>query len=401
MMNSTFILRLSAITVLSIFALPAAQRHVTFAEDGAQRLVRADPRGRFFDIASRINGGIFDVQAEPVLGGSTRSTQAIFNLPSLSLKGKATYQDDGGDNLVALWSFESDAAAGTIALEDTPYFSNYALQLRRPTVSSEADLDSLLGSLLNWDGPLRLSTMNMQHEQIAGSLRVSYCSLRSSFEPKDLILLVAAMQSDGWYATLEIGKGMVSRFYPNKEFIPERFPPLEQIITGWPDARLWDGIRNPRKGWPTNAHALRDRVLITELARRGLTTPQIIDLLRIDAPYGYADRAVVTDGTLEALRPGWVELYFKDALEMYETEHAKDAAIVVAGMAATHCSPKTEAAAIEMVDARYAGPAAVRYLIECSNSAKALSAVKGRIAAGEQLDLTGLPDMEKRVAHGK
>lgn len=326
---------------------------------------------------------------------------AIFNLPNLSIKARATYRDQAGDNILALWVFDHDAASGTIALDDTPYFSTYTLHLTRPAIGSEADLNGLLSSVLYWDKrPLLLGPMTMAHSIINGSLRVSYMRLASEFEANNLILFFAATEADGWYATLKIGKGLISSFYPNSEFLPERFPSLEELMKDWPDSRVWSEIRNPSySGYATAASEFRDRILTAELARRGLTTPQIIDLLRISTPYGFAKRAQVTAGTLSRVNRGWIDLYFKEALQMYESIGAKDAAIAVAGMARLHCSPANEASAMDMIDAVNVGSAAAHYLIACSNSIAGLDAVKAKSAAGElwRPDQSGIADMERRI----
>ncbi len=65
---------------------------------------------------------------------------------------------------------------------------------------------------------------------------------------------------------------------------------------------------------------------------------EIVELLSISTPDGYASRAGVTAGTLETLRPGWVGVYFKDAMNTYKANAGSRAAEIVAGTAADHCS---------------------------------------------------------------
>ena len=82
--------------------------------------------------------------------------------------------------------------------------------------------------------------------------------------------------------------------------MPERFPPLAELVKTWTTSRIRADVGNEVGASAYNSSSdPRDRVLITELARRGLTTEEIVDLLG-SAPPGRLPSRVGT--VIAALR---------------------------------------------------------------------------------------------------
>jgi hypothetical protein len=400
------VLAFSALAVLLPTVLVAQKNRITFrAPYGKEHACLGDSRQDFLKISSRAEQGRFEPEAAAILKGAQDSTEALFSPKEFLLKAKTTYRDSEGDNLAALWSFASDSFSGSIALEDTPFYSTFAIQLRSPTVASRDDVAFVLSSILKWnERPLLLQNLELLHEMAGSSLCVYAYRLSSEYEANNLVRLVGITHTDAWYVTFEVGKGVLSGFYPYGKFIPERFPPLAELVTRWPSERLWNEIRRPLTDNHVSQYSeLRDSVVTEEIARRGLTVEKVVELLRIGNPHGFVSRARITAGVLERVRPGWIDLYFKEALDMYEVQGSPDAARVIIGIAARHCSAEKEEVANNMLDARNVGPDVAHYLIKCSNSPKALERVRSMFEAGQlrEYDKFGVEQMENRITSMK
>src|SRR5262245_2582349 len=84
-----------------------------------------------------------------------------------------------------------------------------------------------------------------------------------------------------WFVTIVVGKAYTRQYYPVPPFIPERFPPITELVKSWSS----DQIRSElAKGSRTPLRSDREKIILTELAKRGMSTDLIVDLLREAAP---------------------------------------------------------------------------------------------------------------------
>jgi hypothetical protein len=235
------------------------------------------PDRRYSGLEMRLAEGALDPEAQAILQASTRFTKRLFSVPSLDLRRAISYRDGSGDILLVEWNIEEPFGQGSVIVEDTPFVSAYALCLRDCRVSTQEELKALLSALLA-DGWMRGVPIHVSPGAViqgfAGKTMTSSVDLLHDLE------LVGYASADAWYLTLQVGKSHSRADYPVPPFVPERFPPLAELIETWTASQI--RIEVGRQAGPTPDFQLpepRDRVLITELARRGLTTEEIVDLL--------------------------------------------------------------------------------------------------------------------------
>jgi len=397
------------VPVLSVFAcltVCAQDQRITFEPNSVGKIAGEDPRGVLLDLKSKVLSGAFDPNATEALTMAERCTTAEFNLPTLRLERKITHRDDGGDNLLALWSFEGKGMAGSIILDDTPYFSNYVAHIASPRLRSKEEIQDFVDVLFGQEAPLRGLGPTKASVAISGiSVRVaahrSDSALANNFEFR----LLGQTHEDGWYASIFFGKGLIQKCYSDPPFIPERFPSLIELVKTWSVSRLWSETANPFQSPLARQNSnQRERIIIAELGRRGLTTDEIMRLLQPDSPRGLDERNLVVTSALEGVRPGWVNDYLHAALEMYQSIGSKAnlAATHLFGIAALHCSDKAESIAMQVLRDPAIGGGATGYLLRCSNSLGALAALKKMAEAGELQDSSKLaiPAMERRIQRG-
>lgn len=182
-----------------------------------------------------------------------------------------------------------------------------------------------------------------------------------------------------WYVRLRLGKSHTTGFYPVPPFVPERFPALTDLVKTWTGAQIRAELGKPVG--PSKDDIVpgpRNVILMTELARRGLTTEEVVDLVLSARP---AAATGWVGEVLTALRAAGnqtpVSSFIGPAMEMYRRigSQADRAVEALFDHAKRACAPASEQEAIKALreGAFVQGPRT--YLAVCASSEEALAAV--------------------------
>ena len=348
------------------------------------------PDTRFRAAEAALSRGTFDAAAEQLLRGAEAHTKSIFAVPSLRFQRAVTQSIPSGrqrgDVLIAEWNFQEAFGKGAIVLTDTPYYSNYEVRLSDCKIGSQADLTTFLGAVLRpGKGPVDPSTRPTPpggmtvYLPLDSSAITLFRGSRPSISPYLFIAdftFSGLLENEEWFIDFGIGKAGTSSFYPVPLYIPERFPPLGDLIKPWSFRQIRSSVGEPVKPWEGGADFTdrRDRILIAELARRVLSQDQVIDLLRDVEPTanGYASRlGAVSGGFQDAGKEPFEQLFFKPALELYESIGylANQSVQMMFSQAANlGCSADYETEAIEALRKGTFPEGGFAYLGRCSTS---------------------------------
>ncbi len=366
---------------------------------------------------ARISTGSFDAVAESLLHGTERYTKHAFNLPSLEFRRAATERVTSGaqrgDVLIAEWTFQEAFGKGSIILTDTPYYSRFALRVNECQIHTQVELTTFLKAALNcpcWalsspqgnlgtDATLKMGGITTGPPFTillpAGTPPITFFwGSRTPSSPYNFIAdfeFSAVFEGGQWFLDFAVGKSGTEKFYGVPPWVPERFPPLSELVKSWSFEQIRAEVGKEVKPW-VGVQAFtekRDEILITELARRGMSQDQVIDLLRDTQPTaeGYSSRlGAVGYGFKNAGKGPFEKLFFEPALETYERigPVADKSVWALFGDAAIQgCASDIEARALGMLmkGTFVSGPLA--YLSECSSSPDALTVVEAvSVASG-------------------
>lgn len=328
----------------------------------------------------------FDPAAEELLRAAERFASRVFKMPDLELLKAVTYKDDHGDHLVAQWAFRQSAARAVVILVDHPWRSLYHFRLPGFRVVVREDVDRLVSALVEMNKPpIRIEPDRCRYKVFGDGGVIT--SFSWGYDPPiptatpsidDFSVLGAAGRGE-WFVTASLGKALTATHYPVEPFVPERFPPLESLVKTWSDDRIREELARTGRA---DVFGHRQDILLAEAVRRGLSTEQIVELLR-SAPAGreYArlaslERILARNGQGSAFSE-----YFEPALRMYEqmdSRRAMDAIRLLFYRARKRCSPAFERHALRVLredESRLAaGP--LSYLDSCAASQEALQLVE-------------------------
>jgi hypothetical protein len=263
--------------------LAAQSERLDFVRDpnlapGADNSERNDEG--YSKLSHELEGGSFDPAASELLRATTNFTKGAFRLPSLRLESAITKRtDEEGDLIFVKWSFSEAIGAGSVVLKDSPYYFLYSFHVTRSRLSSENELDAFLRSLVAWGGKPVYFTTEAKSVRIpsAGGVSPFYLSIPGSQSP-----YAAGFSIDGisyehdTFLSIFMGKQIAGDIYPTK-WIPERFPPLSELVRNWTLSQIQNEIGKGRRGFPSEE---RDRVLFREIVRRGVDQEQLLDMLK-------------------------------------------------------------------------------------------------------------------------
>ena len=347
-----------------------------------------EPETEYLANEKKVRGGVFDQRAETILKAAQSYTESVFTFSSLEVRKTATYaqrfwgKDECGtnsDSLMVEWAVNGQAGAGTLILADDMMLSTYTLRIPRAAIHSIDDLTTFLtGILVPAKPPLHLVLTNIDFAVppppgIAAFMGMTFWSASPFIND---VLIHGSVREGYCYLLVQVGKGLTRDIYPVPPFIPERFPPLADQARDW----SFDRIRSEvgKEGCVDE----RDHVLLTELAKRGLSQEQFVDLLvntGTTDPQEIWMRAKTTTRALwEAGKGELLERYMEPALEAYSrmgpTGEGFGAELFSAARA--RCSPVFEALAVKHVKGPYPeGP--LFYLDACSTSRDTLEVLEG------------------------
>jgi hypothetical protein len=342
----------------------------------------------------------FDPAAEKLLRGAEAVTKAVFNVPSLHFEKAVTERvlsrPQWGDVLIAEWSIDEAFGKGTIILTATPYFSDYAMRLSDCKIGSQAELAAFLQAFIGRPGSKApLDTANKAVQMLWPKPTVGYSFsgvpffAGSRLGTSQLPLIAdfnfwGQLRDKEWYLHFGIGKsystGGVSA---GLAYIPERFPPLADLIKSWGSGQIRREVGDPVKpfeGVPAFTDR-RDQILIAELARRGLSDEQVADLLTDVHPapksYGLRLRSFI-GGYVDSGKGPWLAV-FAPALKAYEgVGPAADAGVLelFSDAGRLSCPASVEQQALDVLKKGVFSRGPFAYLGRCSTSLQTVAALE-------------------------
>jgi hypothetical protein len=343
------------------------------------------PDTRYRAAEKRLSEGAFDPAGQSLLTASEQFTKAVFHLPSLSFKRAITYKDEQGDSFTAEWGFEESFLKGSVIMADHPSISYYHFRLPGFRIAAGEDVERLISALVVYNKPPVDVRPERSRFKVTGSPG-ALTSFSWGFDPYipsanpylRHFFILGVSDADSWYVTVGVGKGLTSKYYPVKPFIPERFPPVNELARSWSSEQIRAELR---KWLKEDEFGHRQAILLDELVSRGITTEQILDLLG-DVPPSREDlyhRLVRLIGALRRNGQGSaLRAFFEPALRMYE-QKGRPASFAIEALfssAVRMCSPAFEQQALRVLreGAFLGGP--IHYLSACSVSQEAIEAIQ-------------------------
>jgi hypothetical protein len=370
----------------------------TFARPADDSPIRAD--GRFHAAEARVSGA-YDPTADALLQAAEKLVKSIFNVPSLQFQRAATERVSAGpkrgDVLIAEWNIREKFAEGPIVLVDTPYYSYYYLRLANCSIRSQADLTAFLSTALIWGKAPIFAHAGPPSPQVnsPGMTVLVPASPALTYFKGDLFTGAAypgvgdfsfegLLEGTDWFLNLRIGKSFTRSAYPVPPWVPERFPPLADLVKFWGLAQVRGEVGNkvkPFEGGPEFTGE-RDKILIAELARRGLSEDEVLDLLTDveRTADGYQGRLIsMIEGIRASGTDPFMSRFFTPALKAYEgigPVAAKAVETLFGNAAVPRCPVDVEADALAVVKKGVFFEGPLNYLALCSTSPKTLAALQ-------------------------
>ncbi len=355
---------------------------------------QARPDLVFEGIEERLAGNAFDPLAEHLLRVSTDVTLELFRISNLKLERAITYRDETGDNLVIRWAVDESFGKGTVILWNNPYAWLYAMRLEGCRIGSRQQLSAFLNGLVNWSKvpkgrPSYTVELANDDPGLGGFRGHNSAPMYRGLRDFDII---GVPQREAWFLT--VGAGPAATYHRDGSWtnVPERFPPLTELIKKW----SFDQIR-AQVGAPVGPKAPselvgsadgeiyfvptanRDRILVAELARRGLTAEQVVELLTDVKPkYLFERLGVVEEALRQAGKGPDPDSYLSPALQVYRRigQPAEEAASSLYRTVGLKCSPAEEAEALKDLKQGIFQEGPMTYLGMCSRSPGSLRALE-------------------------
>ncbi len=342
---------------------------------------------------SEISGGTYDPAADQVLRSAEAATKALIHVPTLTFQRAATRRDEYGDVVVVEWAIHEPYGAGSIVLEDTPFESIYEIKLRDFEQLSQTRLSDLLSAALVWrqatPNYIDSMTVDIPEGPLIDSFRVDW-PLRRAI----IIGLREGMEGEidqgDLFIHFQLDKGPFGKFYPVPSFVPERFPPLTNLIETWSFAQIRREVGRSVRAYPKghDFSSARDRILLATLARRGLTQDQVVDLLD-DVDHtadGYHDRFVAVMAGFEASNTAFLSPFFDPILDNYKEIGTSTRLAVQAlfGAATRQCSASYEDRALGLLRRGLFPEGPLAYVGLCSRSIATVSALEAMVLAHQR-----------------
>ena len=184
--------------------------------------------------------------------------------------------------MIAKWEAKDAGEKGVLALwiYDTPDYNWFIVKCDPSSFSPSASIPAFLKQVLNWPyiWPLNLG---LKSSLVKGAELFRGTAMLSQPWRGEEYGLVGLRLDSGCYLVLKVGKGQFTLGYPEGwAYVPERFPPLKELVKGWSIERVLSEIG---KTWAVNAafanNNYRDTILIREVVQRGLDSEALRRLL--------------------------------------------------------------------------------------------------------------------------
>ena len=356
--------------------------------------------------------GAYDPAADKLLVAADKYTRDVFPVPSLRRETAATHRGNG-DVLQVWWKFDESFGKGDLVLIDDPFDSNYWFRFSAPLTPTSSDLVKKILGLITWGTPQLYLRPREIFLPAVGAAQDHFLVVNhlSPYSNSKLHFEMTGFEDRGvWLIKVSIGKPLVRDNYPVRALIPERFPPLDELVRTWSFRRIWNEVgATYAKDGDLSEH--RDRMLIDELVDRGLTTDEIVELMINTDPSNLPMRAhdvlapLREHGKAKAVVPA----IFAPVLKFYERTgpRAASAAEALFHEASRNCGGEAmESAALRVLAAGLFVDGPLRYLSNCSASQETLDrleriTVRGSRVFGDQPKESVREAIEKRMAGRK
>lgn len=341
------------------------------------------PDTRYRAAEKQLSEGAFDPAAQSLLTASGQFTKAVFHLSSLSFNRAITFKDEQGDSFIVEWSFEESFSKGSVILVDHPTMSYYHFRLPGFRIAAREDVDRLISALVVYNKPPVDVRPERSRFKVTGNPG-ALASFSWGFDPyipsanpylRNFFIL-GVSDPDSWYVTVGVGKALTAKYYPVKPFIPERFPPVDELARSWSSEQIRAELR---KWLKEDAFGHRQEILLNELVGRGITTEQTLDLLGDVPPGREYDRLIRLIGALRRNGQGSaLRTFFEPALRMYEQKGrpANSAVERLFASAVRMCAPAFEQQALRVLREGVFLRGPIHYLSACSVSQEAIEAIQ-------------------------
>jgi len=370
---------------------------------------RLNPATMFRAAEAKMAGGTFEPAAQALLAGAEKFTRNIFNVPSLQFQRAVTEHlltgAQRGDVLIVEWSFHETFGNGLIVLTDTPYYSTYDLRLRGCQIRSTAELTAFFNAAL-LPGRIRGPAGEKASAKLPATVVYLPANLPEitffsgdtpSTSPYNFVAdfkFSGARVGREWFVDFGVGKSGSQSFYGVPPWVPERFPALPEAVKSWTSTQVRTEVGQPVKpfeGGPDFTHQ-RDEILIAELARRGLSEGQVLDLLTDvqPTPDGYDLRLVsMIAGIRDSGTTSFTSRSFAPALKMYEglgPVADKSVTTLFRTAAEQDCTADVEARAVDVLKKGIFAAGPLAYLGICSTSHETVATLQSITLATEALE---------------
>ncbi|MCC6368294.1 MAG: hypothetical protein IT165_32610 [Bryobacterales bacterium] len=229
-------------------------------------------------------------ERDHVTGGEKSMRQTLAVTPD-ALIGMVTISDPTGDVFAAKWT-PSAAATGLgidgMAIWDVPEYNYIILTCAERVFDSASTVETFLRRILEWKRVLPvLQSVKVWHGQLPyGMVLVGSGFLAPGFEFGGRFEIGAWLRGHEVDLVLKIDKACFGGLYPEgSSYVPERFPPLKDRISAWPRDRILQEIgKTWQAAGPMQAYPNRDKILMREALRRGLTSRELETILVAASP---------------------------------------------------------------------------------------------------------------------
>lgn len=201
---------------------------------------------------------------------------------------------------------------------------------------------------------------------------------------RDVTMFFGTKAGEDSFVTLRVGKNLTLSYpvpyYPVPPLVPERFPPLTELVQSWSFGRIWSEVGRTvdmKSQFDFSEH--RDEILVRELARRGLSDDQFLDLLRTAKPHRLTSRAGMVFSALRSTgKDAFLNSHFHAALDQYERmgPMATSAVETVFLFAGKSCSPRLEERSVRYLKSGIFQRGALSFISRCSSSEATLATLQ-------------------------
>jgi hypothetical protein len=353
-----------------------------------------------------LSRGTLDPTAQPLVAMAESLVRKLFNLHNVQAVRFATRAESVGDTLYGEWTAEISEWNVVVLMRNGPLGTNFLVRFDTFPPPLQFSLERLLKQILAWGkSPIYLRSLTVTLPADNGTIT----HFRAEAQPMSSIASVADFRISAEYVSPHlvlsffVGEHFVADPPINPAFVPERFPPLKDLVTTWSRERLVREIgATASRPFPGNLTEERDRIITSELVRRGLSDEDLVRLLT-DVPNRlYQQRAT---GIILGIRAAGQQVRylraFAETIGQYERIGVigDSAAEVLFYELANHCAEQFENLALEALTKQHAVRGALGYLQRCGKTQRTYDLVESTQVSTDfsTMRMLTLGDIKSRI----